>query len=344
MVDLLPGVLVADRYHVESLLGQGGMGSVYRCEDTMLGETVALKFLHTGVASDPKMLKRFIDEIKVARQIQHKSVIHGFDLGEWNGMRFIVMQHVEGKPLNQILAERGKLPAPEAVAIATQVLAGLKAAHDAGVVHRDLKTDNILVNASGNAFILDFGIARRMTAVRMTMSGEVLGSPLYLSPEQAMGRDVDPRADLYSLGVILFEMLTGDVPYNGFDALAVALKHVNEPVVSPRSIEPSIPPLLDAIIVRCLQKDPEARYADAMHLLTDLLRDGMACAAPDALSRSTPPGPPRQDGANRNSLRTTPPPPRAAAAVNSRRSWRLGAETFYHSHRIRSEDEEAIIE
>ncbi len=272
-VEIVPGLtVVSGRYRVQSLLGQGGMGAVYKCNDLALGEPVALKFLLGSFASDPKMIERFMHELKTVRRIQHKAIVPNFDMGEWQSLRYIVMQYIDGKSLALILQERRKLPLEEALPLIAQIVSGLKAAHDAGVVHRDLKTDNILVDAKGNAYILDFGIARKTDSVRLTTSGEVLGSPLYIAPEQAQGQDVDHRADIYSLGVILFEILTGDVPFNGDDALAVALKHVMSPVPSPRERLPTLPLHVERAVMRCLAKKPEDRYDDVTQLLTDLLR------------------------------------------------------------------------
>ena len=271
--EIVPGqTVVAGRYRVETLLGSGGMGAVYKCADLALGETVALKFLHSAFANDPKMIERFTQEIKVVRRIQHKSVVPNYDIGEWQGMHYIVMAFVDGRALSDILSEKKRLSLEEMIPLVTQVISGLKAAHDEGIVHRDLKTDNILVDSKGNAFILDFGIARRVDSIRLTVTGEVLGSPLYISPEQAQGQDVDHRADIYSLGVILFELLTGEVPYGGDDALAVALKHVMSPLVSPRSLRPELPEHVERVILRCMQKMPADRYADVTQILPDLLR------------------------------------------------------------------------
>ena len=272
-VEIVPGLtVVSGRYRVQSLLGQGGMGAVYKCNDLALGEPVALKFLLGSFASDPKMIERFTHELKTVRRIQHKAIVPNFDMGEWQSLRYIVMQYIDGKSLALIMQERRKLPLDEALPLIAQIVSGLKAAHDEGVVHRDLKTDNILVDAKGNAYILDFGIARKTDSVRLTTSGEVLGSPLYIAPEQAQGQDVDHRADIYSLGVILFEILTGDVPFDGDDALAVALKHVMSPVPSPRDRVPDLPPHVERAIMRCMAKKPEDRYDDVTQLLTDLLR------------------------------------------------------------------------
>ena len=272
-VEIVPGLtVVSGRYRVQALLGQGGMGAVYKCNDLALGEPVALKFLLGSFASDPKMIERFMHELKTVRRIQHKAIVPNFDMGEWQSLRYIVMQYIDGKSLALIMQERRKLPLEEALPLIAQIVSGLKAAHDEGVVHRDLKTDNILVDAKGNAYILDFGIARKTDSVRLTTSGEVLGSPLYIAPEQAQGQDVDHRADIYSLGVILFEILTGDVPFNGDDALAVALKHVMSPVPSPRERLPTLPLHVERAVMRCLAKKPEDRYDDVTQLLTDLLR------------------------------------------------------------------------
>ncbi len=282
-VEITPGLtVVAGRYRVQQLIGQGGMGAVYKCLDLALGETVALKFLLGPFASDPKMIERFLFEIKTVRRIQHRAVVASYDLGEWQGVRFIVMQFVEGRSLATLIEEKRRLPLDEVLPLISQVVSGLKAAHDQGIVHRDLKTDNVLIGADGHAYILDFGIARRLDSGRLTTTGEVLGSPLYIAPEQAQGQDVDRRADIYSLGVILFEILTGELPYSGDDALAIALKHVMAPIPSARERLPALPAHVDRAIHRCLQKKPADRYGEVTELLQDLLLadSGVAAAAP----------------------------------------------------------------
>jgi serine/threonine-protein kinase len=333
--EVCAGALVSGRYRIDGLIGQGGMGAVFRATDVSLGEVVALKFLLGRALPTTRQLERFLGEIKVVRRIQHKAVVHGYDIGEWEGLPYIVMQYVDGRPLSGIVAQRGRLPLSDVLPIAAQVIAGLKAAHDEGIVHRDLKTDNILLDRAGAAYILDFGIARRMDGARLTMAGEILGSPLYIAPEQARGREVDHRADIYSLGVILFELLTGELPYGGHDALAIALQHVLQPPVSPRSREPSIPAHIDRAILKCLQKDPSDRYADATHLLADLLDAPAGARTPTA--RNAEPfvsRPPSVSARNAQLSSTTPNP--SPAPANSRRSWRIGGESFYSSHRARS--------
>jgi serine/threonine protein kinase len=328
--EIVPGqTVVAGRYRVEAMLGSGGMGAVYKCSDLALGETVALKFLHSAFANDPKMIERFTHEIKVVRRIQHKSVVPNYDIGEWQGMHYIVMAFVDGRALSDILVEKKRLSLEEMLPIATQVISGLKAAHDEGIVHRDLKTDNILVDSKGNAFILDFGIARRVDSIRLTVTGEVLGSPLYISPEQAQGQDVDHRADIYSFGVILFELLTGEVPYGGDDALAVALKHVMSPLVSPRSLRPELPDYVEKVILRCMQKMPADRYADVTQILPDLLRISTTMPAlpkseapPPTAPRASASAPAPAQAPSSGAADAAPPPALAPAAPPALRAVR----------------------
>lgn len=333
-VEIVPGMtVVAGRYRVQALIGQGGMGAVYKCLDLALGETVALKFLLGPFASDPKMIERFLFEIKTVRRIQHNAVVASYDLGEWQGLRYIIMQFVDGRSLAEIIEQRRRLPLEEVIPLVSQVISGLKAAHDQGIVHRDLKTDNILVDTSGRAYILDFGIARRVDSSRLTTTGEVLGSPLYIAPEQAQGHDVDRRADIYSLGVILFEILTGELPFAGDDALAIALKHVMAPIPSPRERFPGLPDHVDRAIVRCLQKKPGERYAEVTDLLSDLLHLNASAAesietlgeaheVPDA----PPPADPRQTApspATASAPEPAPPPEPATPSVPLDRDRRL---------------------
>ncbi len=322
-IEISSGCLVSDRYRIHDLIGEGGMGAVYRCTDLVLDETVALKFLGGRSPTDPRIVARFIAEVKAVRRIQHRSVVHGYDIGQWGPHRYLVMQYIDGKSLSAVLAERGRLPLAEVLPLITQVIAGVKAAHDEGIVHRDLKADNILVDRQGRAYILDFGISHSKDDAHVTLAGDVLGSPLYIAPEQAQGREVDHRADIYSLGVILFELLTGGLPYSGNDPLAVALKHVTNPPVSPRSRDPSIPVQVDRVILRCLQKQPADRYEEVTLLLRDLMAEPIQ-------------GQPSPSAANRAHLESPPPAPRAPLPLpipGRCQSVRIAGGSFYHSHR-----------
>jgi serine/threonine protein kinase len=220
MAALQPGTVVAGRYEIVKLLGEGGMGAVYRAQDRELERVVALKVIRPELARNAQVLQRFKQELILARQITHRNIIRIFDLGHAEGMRFITMEFIEGEDVSGILARRGKLPAHEAVAIVTQVARGLEAAHSEGVVHRDLKPQNVMMDAAGKASVMDFGIARSMDASNMTRTGALLGTPTYMSPEQAQGKKVDARSDIYTLGIIFYELLTGRPPFEADNPMA----------------------------------------------------------------------------------------------------------------------------
>ncbi len=203
----LVGTLLADRYGILALLGQGGMGAVYKAHDTELERLVALKLIRPDLASNPEILRRFKQELILAREVTHRNVIRIFDLGQAKGFKFITMEYVEGRDLRVILREREKLPPEETVRIIAQVCRALEAAHAAGVVHRDLKPQNIMLDAKDRVYVMDFGIAHSLETPGMTQTGALMGTPEYMSPEQAKGIKVDPRSDLFSLGIIFYELL-----------------------------------------------------------------------------------------------------------------------------------------
>src|SRR4029077_7971897 len=216
----LIGTLLADRYEILELLGQGGMGAVYKARDTELDRVVALKLIRPELASNPEILRRFKQELILARDVTHRNVIRIFDLGQAKGFKFITMEFVEGRDLRTVLRERGKLPPEETVQIIAQVCRALEAAHAAGVVHRDLKPQNIMLDTKERVYVMDFGIAHSLETPGMTQTGVLMGTPEYMSPEQAKGIKVDARSDLFALGVIFYEMLTGISPYKADTAIA----------------------------------------------------------------------------------------------------------------------------
>lgn len=250
--------VVAGRYRIARWLGGGGMGRVYEALDTELGERVALKVLRAGLSDDA--IERFRREVRLTRRIQHTNVARMFDIGEHAGEKFLTMELVEGEPLSRRVGR--PMPWPELKALAEQLCAGLAAAHAAGVIHRDLKPDNVLVEGTtGRAVITDFGIARSMDDAGVTQVGTVVGTPRYMAPEQLAGKDVDARADLFSLGVMLFELATGERPWSGDNPIAIA---VQQATVAPRSLEQSaMPPAFASIVAACLALDPDARPAGA---------------------------------------------------------------------------------
>src|SRR5467141_4560392 len=266
----LVGMLLAERYEILKLLGQGGMGAVYKARDTELGRIVALKLIRADLASNPEILLRFKQELILAREVTHRNVIRIFDLGQAKGFKFITMEFVEGRDLRAALRERGKLPPEETVRIIAQVCRALESAHAAGVVHRDLKPQNIMLDAKDRVYVMDFGIAHSLEAPGMTQTGALMGTPEYMSPEQAKGIKVDARSDLFALGVIFYEMLTGISPYKADTALASLLKRTQERPQPPAEADPTIPRVISDVVMKCLEIDRDQRYSTTREILEDL--------------------------------------------------------------------------
>jgi serine/threonine-protein kinase len=252
--------LLGNRYRLGERLAAGGMGSVYRAVDETLGRQVAVKALRRELADDPTFLERFRREARAAAALSHPGVAAIYDYGEVDGQPFIVMELVEGENLAERVAARGPLPWQEAFAIGEQVAAALAAAHAHGLVHRDVKPANIMLGRDGRAKVTDFGIAQAAQAATLTRTGMVLGSANYVAPEQAKGGHVGPAADLYSLGCVLFEAVTGETPYHGGNAVAIATQHVSAPVPDPRELRPELPAQAATLIMRALRKQPDARF------------------------------------------------------------------------------------
>ncbi len=263
------GTVLASRYEIIELLGRGGMGNVYRVVDTKINEEIALKFLNPAVA-DEKMIERFKNELKLARKISHKNICRMYDLGDEEGSPYITMEYMKGEDLRNMIKMTGQLGVGRAISIAKQVCEGLVEAHRLGIVHRDLKPRNIMIDKEGNARIMDFGIARLIKVKGITKAGSLVGTPEYMSPEQVRGEKVDQKSDVYSLGIILFEMMTGQVPFEGDTSLSIALKHEKEIPPDPREFNAQIPKELSRLILKCLEKDKGRRYQGAGDLFSDL--------------------------------------------------------------------------
>jgi serine/threonine protein kinase/Tfp pilus assembly protein PilF len=268
--ELATGSTFAGRYQIIEELGKGGMGKVYKVFDTEIKEKVALKLLKPDIAADRETIERFRNELKFARKIRHKNVCQMFDLAKDEGSYYITMEYVHGEDLKRLIRKMGQLSAGQALLIAKQVGEGLAEAHHLGVVHRDLKPQNIMVDEEGNARIMDFGIARSIKAKGITDAGVMIGTPEYMSPEQAEAGDIDKRSDIYSLGVILYEMVTGRVPFEGDTPLSIAMKHKGEKPKDPRELNAQVLPELSRVILKCMEKDKAKRYQTAEELLSDM--------------------------------------------------------------------------
>ncbi len=271
MKRLKRGRIFGDRYDVIEEIGEGGMGIVYKVFDRKIEEKVALKVLAPEIAGDEKTIERFRNELKLARKISHRNVCRMYDLSEEEKTQFITMEYVPGENLKSLIRRIGHLSKVKAISIARQVCEGLTEAHRLGVVHRDLKPQNIMVDSEGNARIMDFGIARSVRTKSITETGMIIGTPEYMSPEQIEGTGIDHQSDLYSLGVILFEMLTGRVPFRGDTPLSVILKHKTEPPPDPRKFDEQIPVAISRLILKCMEKDKNKRYRTAKALLEELV-------------------------------------------------------------------------
>jgi len=269
---LEPGYLLGGRYEILDVLGEGGMGAVYKATDREVDRIVALKVIRPELASNPAIIQRFKQELILARQVTHRNVIRIYDLGEADSVKFITMEFVEGQDLRSLLSERGKLPPAEAVEIMQQVCHALEAAHTEGVIHRDLKPQNIMCDKSGRVIVMDFGLARTLEGEGMTQTGALIGTMEYMSPEQALGSQLDQRSDLYTVGLIFYELLTGKAPYKADSALASLLKRTQERATPLTDLDSTLPMSLSNLVSKCLERDANLRYGSAKALLADLDR------------------------------------------------------------------------
>ncbi|TYR62169.1 protein kinase domain-containing protein, partial [Streptomyces parvus] len=276
------GAVAGGRYQLRDLLGEGGMASVYLAYDSALDRQVAIKTLHTELGREQSFRERFRREAQAVAKLQHTNIVSVFDTGEdeLGGalMPYIVMEYVEGQPLGSVLAadirQHGAMPADKALKVTADVLAALETSHEMGLVHRDIKPGNVMMTKRGVVKVMDFGIARAMQSgvTSMTQTGMVVGTPQYLSPEQALGRGVDARSDLYSVGIMLFQLLTGRIPFDADSPLAIAYAHVQEEPVAPSSINRSVTPAMDALVARALKKNPNERFPSAAAMRDEIAR------------------------------------------------------------------------
>ncbi len=268
---IMKGQKISDRYQIIKAIGEGGMANVYLAYDTILDRNVAVKVLRGDLAGDEKFVRRFQREALSASSLTHPNIVEVYDVGEDNGQYYIVMEYVEGKHLKNLIKKRGRLTISEVVDIMLQITDGMSVAHDSYIIHRDIKPQNIMILENGLVKIMDFGIAMAMNSTQLTQTNSVMGSVHYLPPEQANGKGATLQSDIYSMGIVMYELLTGSLPYKGDNAVEIALKHLKEPLPSIRTILPNIPQSIENIIIKSTAKNPKNRYVDAREMHNDLL-------------------------------------------------------------------------
>jgi beta-lactam-binding protein with PASTA domain/predicted Ser/Thr protein kinase len=315
--------VLADRYEIEDLLGQGGMARVFRGTDRVLGRTVAVKVLSPQFAGDDQFVARFRREAQAAAALNHPNIVSVYDTGDQADVHFIVMEYVEGRTLRDVVRQDGPLMPERATEIGASVARALASAHEAGMVHRDIKPGNIMLTRDGEVKVMDFGIARTSTGDTLTQTAAVLGTASYLSPEQAQGITVDARSDIYSLGCVLYEMLTGRAPFTGDSPVAIAYKHVKEDPVPPGRLNGDVPDSLDAVVMKCMAKNPANRYQNAEELREDLERaaQGMPTLATPVMAGDATEVVTDRVGAGRTAVMTGLPPEEEEKAERGGRGW-----------------------
>src|SRR3954447_10080570 len=310
----LVGACLSGRYRLDVQIGTGGMSTVYRAFDQTLERVVAVKLMHREIASDSAQLERFRREARAVAQFSHAHIVGVIDAGEDDGRPYIVFEYVEGETLKDRIRRCGRLPVDESLAYAIEITRALGAAHHRGIVHRDIKPQNVLIDEEGMAKVTDFGIARSLDEEGLTADGRVLGTTDYVSPEQALGHAVNGQSDIYSLGVVLFEMLSGDVPFHGDNQVSVAMKHVREELPDVQLRRPEISSALAAIVDKATERDLDRRYATAGELIADL-EDILPIEAARSGHQTT--------GEVTSVLRTLPPAARRRVPLRARTPVRL---------------------
>jgi len=305
------GEIVAERYELEELVGAGGMSSVYKARDALLERHVALKILHEHYTDDEEFVERFKREARAVAQLSHPNIVTVIDRGEDGGRQYIVFEYIEGENLKERVVRLGRLPVREALELAVQVARGLAFAHQHGLVHRDVKPQNVLLNGDGQAKVTDFGIARTLDVEGVTQTGTVLGTSNYIAPEQASGQPVDAHTDMYSLGVVLYELLAGDVPFPGENFVAVALKHVNEPPPNLLDVRKHVPLRVAAVVDRALDKDPQQRFPSMDEFAAELEACLAGLDSPEEEAEAT--------------VVTGPPAPRSSRQRKRVSRWAIGS-------------------